>query len=49
VLGLAQRHTRNDAELTRLVGRRDDVVVPATDDHRRAVEVRPPCQLEVFD
>ena len=47
MLGVAHRHPRGDAERQRLLGGRHHVLVPATDDDRRPIQVRPPGELEV--
>ena len=46
---LAQCHARENPKGLRLIRRRDDVLVPSTDDDRCPVKVRPPRELEMGD
>jgi len=48
MLGVAHRHPGCDAERHRLFRRRHHVLVPAADDDRRSIQVRPPGELEVI-
>src|SRR5438105_11053840 len=49
VFRLAQCHGRENPKGLRLIRRRDDVLVPSTDDDRCPVKVRPPRELEMGD
>ena len=49
VFRLAQCHARENPKGLRLIRRRDDVLVPSTEDDRCPVKVRPPRELEMGD